>query len=137
MYLQIHFFAHLTMARLISPESMFALLQSFTAVLDEFGVSHGRAKRAALCAGEGLMIVSFSKLSKMSINYLLFPQGGPILKASSAANVTEIINAIQAYNDTTTSQKWLVAPSMKLTSGVFTPENGDEVGHIMSICNGD
>jgi len=54
---QIHFFAHLTMAQLISPDSMFALLQSFTTVLDEFGVSHGRAKRAALCAAEGLMIV--------------------------------------------------------------------------------
>lgn len=37
---------------------MIALLQSFTAVLDEFGVSHGRAKRAAICAAEGLMIVS-------------------------------------------------------------------------------
>ena len=47
------------MAKIISPDSMIALLQSFTAVLDEFGVSHGRAKRAALCAGEGLMIVSY------------------------------------------------------------------------------
>ena len=28
------------------------------AVLDEFGVSHGRAKKAALCAGDGLIIVS-------------------------------------------------------------------------------
>jgi nuclear cap-binding protein subunit 1 len=36
---------------------MVSLLQSFTTVLDEFGVSHGRAKRAALCAAEGLMIV--------------------------------------------------------------------------------
>lgn len=36
---------------------MVALLQSFSAVLDEFGVSHGRAKLAALCAAEGLMIV--------------------------------------------------------------------------------
>lgn len=45
------------MAKLVSPESMIALLQSFTAVLDEFGVSHGRAKRAAVCAAEGLMIV--------------------------------------------------------------------------------
>ena len=54
---QIQFFAHLTMAKLVSPESMVALLQSFAAVLDEFGVSHGRAKRAAICAAEGLMIV--------------------------------------------------------------------------------
>lgn len=37
---------------------MFDLLRSFSAVLDEFGVSHGRAKKAALCAAEGLMIVS-------------------------------------------------------------------------------
>lgn len=54
---QIQFFAHLTVAGLISPESMIALLQSFVAVLDEFGVSHGRAKKAALSAGEGLIIV--------------------------------------------------------------------------------
>ncbi len=54
---QIQFFAHLTVAGLISPESMTALLQSFVAVLDEFGVSHGRAKKAALAAGEGLIIV--------------------------------------------------------------------------------
>jgi nuclear cap-binding protein subunit 1 len=37
---------------------MISLLQSFVAVLDEFGVSHGRAKKAALSAGEGLVIVS-------------------------------------------------------------------------------
>ncbi|KAJ7667559.1 armadillo-type protein [Mycena polygramma] len=80
----IHFFAHLTVAKLISTDSMFALLQSFTAVLEEFGVSHGRAKKAAVCAAEGLMI------------------GGPILKPSSAEHVQEIINAIQAYNDTAT-----------------------------------
>lgn len=55
--LQIHFFAHLTATKLVSPESMISLLQSFTTVLDEFGVSHGRAKQAALCAAEGLMIV--------------------------------------------------------------------------------
>ena len=57
---QIHFFAHLTVANLISAESMVSLLQSFTAVLDEFGVSLSRAKRAALCAGEGLIIVCLS-----------------------------------------------------------------------------
>lgn len=41
---------------------MFSLLRSFTAVLDEFGVSNGRAKQAALCAGEGLLIVCLSPL---------------------------------------------------------------------------
>jgi hypothetical protein len=55
--IQIHFFAHLTVAEVVAAETLSLLLQSFTAVLDEFGVSHGRAKRAALCAAEGLMIV--------------------------------------------------------------------------------
>jgi hypothetical protein len=36
---------------------MILLLLSFTAVLDEFGVSQGRARRAALCAVEGLLMV--------------------------------------------------------------------------------
>ena len=36
---------------------MISLLLSFTAVLDEFGVSQGRARRAALCAVEGLLMV--------------------------------------------------------------------------------
>lgn len=55
---QVHFFAHLGVAKIVSPQSMVALLQSFVAVLEEFGVSHGRAKNAALCAAEGLMRVS-------------------------------------------------------------------------------
>ncbi|TFK28686.1 cap binding protein 80-PB [Coprinopsis marcescibilis] len=94
----IHFFAHLTVAKLISADSMLALLQSFTAVLDEFGVSNGRAKKAALCAGEGLLI------------------GGLVLKPHSPTSTNEIINAIQTYTDTTNSQKWLVAPITSLTS---------------------
>lgn len=74
---QIHFFAHLTAANLISAESMVSLLQSFTAVLDEFGVSLSRAKRAALCAGEGLIIVCPS----ISTHYpqLLTPNDRPEL----------------------------------------------------------
>ena len=38
---------------------MSALLQSFAAVLDEFGVSYGRGRNAALCAIEGLIIVRY------------------------------------------------------------------------------
>jgi hypothetical protein len=57
-HLQIQVFAHLTVAKVISAESMCTLLRSFIAVLDEFGVSHGRAKKAALCAGDGLIIVN-------------------------------------------------------------------------------
>ncbi|KAF9457993.1 MIF4G like-domain-containing protein [Collybia nuda] len=105
----IHFFAHLVVAKLVSAESMFALLQSFTAVLDEFGVSHGRAKRAALCAGEGLII------------------GGPSLKDSSPTNVIDIINAIQSFNDTILSSQWLVQPTIKIYSDVVSIENGDEL----------
>ena len=56
-YHQVQFFAHLTVAKVVSAQTMFDLLRSFSAVLDEFGVSHGRAKKAALCAAEGLMIV--------------------------------------------------------------------------------
>jgi hypothetical protein len=71
---KIHFFAHLTVANVISAQSMISLLLSFTAVLDEFGVSHGREKRAALCATEGLMIVrSFfiSLLLVTKVKYVL------------------------------------------------------------------
>ena len=53
-----HFFAHLTVAQVISVKSLYELLKSFTAVVDEFGVSHARASKAALCAAEGLMLVS-------------------------------------------------------------------------------
>ncbi|KAF5337350.1 hypothetical protein D9611_002854 [Ephemerocybe angulata] len=62
-----------------------ALLRSFTAVLDEFGVSNGRAKRACLCAGEGW----------------------PILK--SILDVSRrIITAIQAYIDSTAPKNGLL-----------------------------
>lgn len=94
---------------------MLALLQSFTAVLDEFGVSNGRAKRAALCAGEGLLIA------------------GPILKDFSPIASTEIINAIQSYNDTMASQKWLVAPLSTIHSDSVSHENSIEVC-VLLLC---
>ncbi|GLB33280.1 putative MIF4G like protein [Lyophyllum shimeji] len=105
----IQLFAHLTVAHIVSPDSMLSLLQSFTAVLDEFGVSHGRAKRAALCAAEGLMI------------------SGPSLKPHSGTGVTDVINAIQAFNDTATTSKWLVRPMIRVYSEAVTIENGDEL----------
>ena len=80
---QIHFFAHLTMAKVISADSMFSLLQSFTAVLDEFGVSHSRAKKAALCAAEGLMIVC------------IFPCSHSIIRAYSCHRVVLCSNPTQ------------------------------------------
>ncbi|KAL0058145.1 Nuclear cap-binding protein subunit 1 [Marasmius tenuissimus] len=105
----VHFFAHLTSAGIVSTESFIALLQAFTAVLDEFGVSHGRAKRAALCAAEGLMIA------------------GAAIRTQSPSSVPEIINAIEAYVDTTTNQKWLVQPTAKLHLSTVDAESADEV----------
>jgi len=112
-------------AKLISPESLFSLLQSFTAVLDEFGVSHGRAKRAALCAGEGLLVVCLILIP--SGEYLNFSQAGPILKQYSPSNTTDIIEAIRTYNELTIAQKWLVAPVTKIYSDVVPEENAVEV----------
>ncbi|KAH9991616.1 MIF4G like-domain-containing protein [Russula compacta] len=105
----IHFFAHLTVANLISPQSMLGLLQSFTAVLDEFGVSNGRAKRAARCAAEGLM------------------RAGQVLKDYSAAAVFEMIASIQTYNDSVKTAKWLVHPLARLHSLEISAEHADEI----------
>ena len=44
---------------------MISLLLSFTTVLDEFGVSQGRARRAALCAVEGLLMVHLIRFNSM------------------------------------------------------------------------
>ncbi|KAF7776434.1 hypothetical protein Agabi119p4_4827 [Agaricus bisporus var. burnettii] len=105
----IQFFAHLTVAGLISPESMVALLQSFVAVLDEFGVSHGRAKKAAQAAGEGLIIA------------------GPVLKAHSPSSVNDLITAMHTYSESTTNAKWLVALSSRASNEIIIPENAHEV----------
>ncbi|TFK56212.1 cap binding protein 80-PB [Heliocybe sulcata] len=105
----IHFFAHLTMAKVITVQSMSSLLQSFVAVLDEFGVSHGRAKRAGLCAAEGLMIA------------------GKTLKEESVTNVTDIIDAIQTYIESTASSKRLVQPVALFHANLDSLENADEL----------
>ncbi|KAG6889020.1 hypothetical protein C0992_006716 [Termitomyces sp. T32_za158] len=105
----IQFFAHLTVAEIVSPDSMVSLLQAFTAVLDGFNVSHKRAKRAVLCAAEGLMI------------------SGAHLKLYSSRSVSEIINAVQIFSETTTIPKWLVRPTSSLHTDAVTIENGDEM----------
>lgn len=91
----IQFFAHLTTANIVSAQSMISLLLSFTSVLDEFGVSQGRAKRAALCTVEGLLMA------------------GQALKQHSAASVLDIINAVQTYVDTTALSKSLAQPIVR------------------------
>lgn len=70
--MQVQLFAHLTVAKVINAQTMYDLLRSFSAVLDEFGVSHGRAKKSALCAAEGLMIVR--KLLIRFPSTLILPQ---------------------------------------------------------------
>ncbi|KAF8264305.1 MIF4G like-domain-containing protein [Lactarius quietus] len=105
----IHFFAHLTVTNLISPQSMLGLLQSFTAVLDEFGVSNGRAKRAARCAVEGLM------------------RAGRVLKEHSAATVIEMIASVQTYNDSLGAAKWLVHPLANLQFPRIPVDHADEI----------
>ncbi|KAI6046510.1 MIF4G like-domain-containing protein [Pisolithus marmoratus] len=105
----IHFFAHLTVAQVISTESMAALLQSFAAVLDEFGVSYGRGKHAALCAAEGLMIA------------------GAVIQKSLSSNTGEIIAAIHNFNESMASSKNLVQPLTSLTSSSATIDYADEL----------
>jgi nuclear cap-binding protein subunit 1 len=125
---QIHFFAHLTVTNLISPQSMLGLLQSFTAVLDEFGVSNGRAKRAARCAAEGLMRVCaiLSSVLPAKMDLTVF-KAGRVLKEHSAAAVIEMIASIQAYNDSVKTAKWLVHPLAHLHSLEVSAEHADEV----------
>jgi hypothetical protein len=52
---------------MINVESIVALLQSYTVVLDEPGVSQSRATNAARCIGEGLIrvrkIICFAQLT--------------------------------------------------------------------------
>ncbi|KAI0352745.1 cap binding protein 80-PB [Trametes cingulata] len=104
----VHFFAHLTVARVISVQSMYELLKSFTAVLDEFGVSHGRAAKAGLCAAEGLMIA------------------GPAIKQDPSLDVSEIINALQTYIDSTRDAKTLVQPVVQLFTDSPILEHAEE-----------
>ncbi|KAH9894092.1 cap binding protein 80-PB [Cubamyces lactineus] len=104
----VHFFAHLTVARVISVQSMFELLKSFTAVLDEFGVSHGRAAKAGLCAAEGLMIA------------------GPVIKQDPSLDVSEIITALQTYIDSTKDAKTLVQPVVQLFTDSPILEHAEE-----------
>ncbi|PCH41554.1 hypothetical protein WOLCODRAFT_137465 [Wolfiporia cocos MD-104 SS10] len=105
----IHFFAHLTVAKLITPQSLFELLKSFTAVLEEFGASHGRAMKAALCAAEGLMMA------------------GPVIKPAPGTDVSEIINSISMYTESVSSSKTLVQPIVSLFSDKSIIEHADEL----------
>jgi nuclear cap-binding protein subunit 1 len=107
---------------------MLGLLQSFTAVLDEFGVSNGRAKRAARCAAEGLMRVCVCYLLYSPVQTGLTEfKAGQVLKVHSATAVNEMIASVQAYNDSVKTAKWLVHPLAHLHSPEIPAEHADEV----------
>ncbi|TFL05453.1 MIF4G like-domain-containing protein [Pterulicium gracile] len=105
----IQFFAHLTEAGIVAPDSMVSLLQSFTAVLDEFGASYGRAKRAALCAAEGLMIAGYT------------------IKQADPDKATSMIEAIQSYNDGIITTKWIVQPDGQFSNEQQASQCGAEL----------
>ncbi|KAH9950166.1 MIF4G like-domain-containing protein [Amylocystis lapponica] len=105
----IHFFAHLTVAKLVDAHSMFELLKSFTAVLEEFGASHGRAMKAALSAAEGLIIA------------------GPAIQEDPSTDISELVSSIKSYTDSVTSSKTLVQPIVKLYSDAGSIEHADEL----------
>ncbi|GBE79109.1 MIF4G like-domain-containing protein [Sparassis latifolia] len=104
----IHFFAHLTVANIVTPQSMFELLKSFTAVLEELNLANSRARNAAFCAAEGLMIA------------------GPVIKEDSS-RVSEIIDSITAYTESISKSKLLVQPIVKLYGDSTAIENADEL----------
>lgn len=57
------------------------------------------------------------------------------MKATSPASVTDIINAIQVYNDSFSGAKWLVHPTTTLFSDTFTSDTADEViTQYSSLC---
>lgn len=93
---------------------MLVLLMSFTSVLDEFGVSHGRAKNAALCITEGLVIA------------------GPILKRQSPAEVTTMVSAIEAYIEASSGEKSLVSPLVRLHNEASPSEAAGEVRPLLT-----
>ncbi|KIY69445.1 cap binding protein 80-PB [Cylindrobasidium torrendii FP15055 ss-10] len=109
----IRFFAHLALTRIISADSFNLLLQSFTAVLDEFGVSLGRAKKAALCAGEGLLIA------------------GSVLPPSA---VSTIIGSIDAYSESTAHARYLANTSTSLSSATVEETADELIDALLAAC---
>lgn len=122
---QVQFFAHLTVARVISVQSLYELLKSCTAVLDEFGVSHGRASKAGLCAAEGLMIVS--AFGGILDGRLIIVQAGSIIKQDTSLDVVEILTALQTYIESTKDAKTLVQPVIRLFVDTAVLEHAEEV----------
>lgn len=129
---QVHFFAHLTVAGIVSVSSMASLIQSFLAVLDELGVSHGRAKRAALCAAEGIMRVRSLVITFGHPLICSFQAGTALQNDSGSANVSDMVAAMQTYVDSVSTSRSLVQPMVRLHSDSSDLENADEVSLLQS-----
>ncbi|KAF8511162.1 MIF4G like-domain-containing protein [Gautieria morchelliformis] len=110
----IHFFAHLTVAKAISSASMLTLLQSFAAVLDEPGVSYGRAVNAGMCVGEGLI------------------RAGRVLHEHSPQSVGDMISSITVFADSVRTTKALVQPLVRLHAVDDAPR-GNENELLMNL----
>ncbi|KAI0773723.1 cap binding protein 80-PB [Fomes fomentarius] len=104
----VQFFAHLTVAQLVTARSMYSLLTMFTNILDELGVSHGRASNAGLCAAEGLMIA------------------GDVIREDSSLDISKVVNALRTYIETTHDAKTLVQPVVLLHSDKPSLEHAEE-----------
>ncbi|TFK83265.1 cap binding protein 80-PB [Polyporus arcularius HHB13444] len=104
----VQFFAHLTVARVISPPSLYELLKSFAAVFNEFSVSHTRASKAGLCIAEGLVIA------------------GSVIKDDPALDISEIVNGLRTYIESTHEAKTLVQPITQLHSTKPSLEHAEE-----------
>ncbi|KZS92618.1 hypothetical protein SISNIDRAFT_412320 [Sistotremastrum niveocremeum HHB9708] len=88
----IHFFAHLTVARIVSPAAMLGFLQNICQALDELAVSYARIVKASLCVAEGLM------------------RAGAILYEHDSAAVTALVDAISGAVPTENAAKELMFP---------------------------
>lgn len=108
---------------------MLTLLQSFIAVLEEFGVSHGRAQNAALCAAEGLLSVCFLFVLDSTQYFLTiwYPQSGAVLKELASSEVTALITGIQTYTELAASSKSLIYPLANPAADLGAMEGTEEV----------
>lgn len=104
---------------------MLALLQSFVAVLDEPGVSYGRARNAALCAAEGLMRVGPSIKFVFEAHQIL--QAFSSLLDISSSAVTDIIGSITTFIESHKPSVGLVDHVVSLPDQMPANDTNNEV----------
>ena len=105
---------------------MYELLKSFTAVLNELSISHARASKAGLCAAEGLVIVSV-RARIDPIICLTRHKAGAVIKDDPSLDISEIVNGLRTYIETTHAAKTLVQPITQLHSTKPSLEHAEEV----------